>query len=137
MTAIEYETDELGPAVMPEFASVQGLDELAAERPRRIEGAEKAATALPSDITLSKVALANTVKQLDRTVSPMIGVEPEAPEFMDGIAEGFYPLASYYSMQKPSVTTFWLIAGVTLLSYVAVKYNKVQKGASGEAVTSE
>lgn len=131
-------SSDLGPAVLPEFQDVAGLDELATQKesPRKSATPQPSEIAAPSEPVLSRYALAQTFVQLDRTASTLLQVTPEDEQFMAGVADGFYPIATYYTGQKPSVTTFWLIAGVTLLSYVSVKYQKVRLAQEGQGVTT-
>lgn len=134
----------LGPAVTPEFGGLPGIQDLlaggggggggggrgskGAAAPHGSVASSQASTvrsAAPPPAVLGPDVLRTTLVQVDATVSTMLEVEATDPDYMGQMADGLLPLANYYASQKPSVTALWVVAAVSLLSYVAIKYQQV------------
>lgn len=122
---IKLEGDDLGPAVLPDFPDAPSIDELV-QAPDDTERAPKEKAPEPEipPATFSPEVLTKTVAQLDRTLSTLLRLEPENPEYIEGMAAGLLPLANYYAAQKPTVATLWLSAGLTTLAYTILKWQK-------------
>lgn len=129
MTAPNFAPDELGPAVLPGFEEVSGLEELVAEtaqrKRERSEPDAKTVTPLHAQ-PLNETVLTGSLVQVDGVVSAMLEVTPLEKESLAEMAKGLLPLANYYASQRAGVTTLWIVAGLTMLSYAGLKFAQVR-----------
>lgn len=137
------------PAVMPDFADATGLDALLAA------GGSSAAPAARSHGDAGAVASAPAVpaswpppptpepfkqlaQQLDTISSTLttlltgVTVEAEAPEFMNQVADAWWPLAHVYGAgaERPSKGVLWLYAIASLGGLIVVKVARWRKAKS-------
>lgn len=62
-----------------------------------------------------------TVRQLDALVSAVLTLPQEPDETLQPVADGLYPLVSYYARLAPSVASLWVSAVLSAVAYGSLK----------------
>lgn len=134
-TALELEAIEtpqesdMGPAVLPGFEEVAGLEQLVRDTPKRArtEGEQKPVTPLqPSAEVVSVTQIQTLLSQVDTVTSAVLDVPAVPSEALTDTAKGIQPLANYYATQQPTVTTLYILAILSLISYAGLKFAQVR-----------
>jgi hypothetical protein len=123
------ETSALGAATLPEFSDAAGLESLATEGPPKRGRKPRVTSDDVSQVApvFSKQIVSKLLAQIDHTVSILLEIRQEDQEYIDGVAETVLPLANYYASKSESVVGMWIAAGLGLLTFAVVKYQRFRE----------
>jgi hypothetical protein len=116
----------LGAAVLPEFADAAGIETLTESAPKRGRKPRVASEETPAP-SLDRKIMLHALMQLDKTISLLLSVEPEDESYMGGVADTVLPLANHYAAKSESVVAMAIFAGLGLLSFAVVKYQRFKE----------